>query len=126
MKSKTNDLNGMGMLFKFALEQQLAKEGHTLQDLETAMQTQDTEKTAGLLKSGGGPLDAVKTVFDLAGNGALIGAGTAGLAGALVGGAGYGAYKGLKDSRQKVQNADAVRQRLDLARQELESQHAGA
>lgn len=120
MKSTTDTLP-LNAQLKCALALALAKEGHTLHDLETALASKDAEKTAALMKTAG-PIDTLKTLYELAAGGTMIGAGTAGLAGA-VGAAGlYGGYKGLQDSKKKIDDAAAVRQRIDLARRELESE----
>lgn len=101
------------VLVKAALAAYLAENGQTLHDLENAL-----AKKAGFL-------DQVKGVKDFGLGLGEIGLGTAMLAG---GGAGlglYAGYKGLKDSEKKLQEAEAVKQRIRLAQRELETELAG-
>ena len=107
---------------KCAIALQLAKDGHTLHDLEMALSSKDTEKTAALMKEAAGALDLLKALWGVGSGAATFGAGTALAAGALGAAGLYGGYQGLRDSDKKVSDANAVRQRIDLARRELESQ----
>ncbi len=114
----TQPLSPEALSLKCALDAALAKEGHSLQELEQALAQQDTEKTAALLKLAKDGESWVDGITDLA---KLFG-GTALLTGGVAGGGLYGAYKGLKHSEKKVKDSDALRQRIDLARRELEAQ----
>ena len=127
MKSTTDvSAEALASHLKCALALNLGKAGHSLYELEEALATKDTEKTAKLLKAAGdSPLSSLKSLFDVASGGLMIGAGTAAAAGG-VGAAGlYGAYKGLQDSKKRIDDANAVRQRMDIARRELETELAG-
>lgn len=112
------------LLLKGALAAHLSKTGHSLQDLEDALARNDKEKVAELTKGAldlGGALSGTKDFFQ--------GVAQLGLGGSMlyggVGGLGlYGAYKGLKDSNKKLEEGDAVKQRIDLARRELETELA--
>lgn len=123
MKS-TDTLSEDAQLLKGAISTCLAHHGHTLSELEDSFANQDSEKSASLMKLAVGPLDMLK-VLGLGGNIAQIGAGSAALAGG-VGAAGiYGAYRGLSDSQRKIDEAESVKQRINLARRELEASRAG-
>lgn len=125
MKSNTdsNALTGDALIIKSALAAHLAKTGHTLQDLEVALASNDKGKTGELLKDAGAG-DFASGLKDF-----LLGVGQLGLGGSMLyGGLGgfglYGGYKGLKDSNKKLDEADAVKQRINLARRELEGELA--
>lgn len=126
MKS-TNELSAGAMFIKGALEAELVAGGRTLADFESALATGDTTKTAEMLeKNAVGVLDALKAIVGAGKGGLYLGGGSALLAGGLVGGGMYGGYKGLKDSQRKIDEADAVRQRVELATRELQAAPSGA
>lgn len=114
----------LALQLKCALALAFAKNGRHLDELEEALETRNTEKTAELLKIGGGPLDVLKTVFELGKGVALMGVGSAAAVGGLGAAGLYGGYKGLQDTKKKVDEANAVRQRIDIARRELETELA--
>lgn len=122
MKSNTdNQLSENALILKGALAAHLSKSGHTLHDLEDALSKNDKEKVASGAFDLGGILSGTK---DFAAGLAQLGLGGAMLYGG-VGGLGlYGGYKGLKDSNKKLEEGDAVKQRIDLARRELETELA--
>lgn len=137
MKSETTDtIANDAQMIKGAIEQVLLKHGHSLEELELALAAKDTEKTAALLKaadkppgkpapsgdkpSGGGggggasPLNLAKAVGGL-------GIGGAGIVGGIGAGGIYLAHRGIADSQSKIERADEVKQRFDLARKEIEA-----
>lgn len=126
MKSTNTDtqLPEGALLLKSALAAHLSKSGHSLQDLEDALACNDKGKVASLTKGALDPMGTLNGVKDF-----FYGIAQAGLGGSMlyggVGGLGlYGAYKGLKDSNKKLEEGDAVKQRIDLARRELETELA--
>ena len=121
MKLQTNNLSGPAMLLKHALASHLSETGSSIAELEASLAASPAEKTAAVLKvSGASLLASLQAILGMGGSAAMMGAGSAALTGALAGGAGYVAYKGIRDSGKKVQDADAIRMRLDLARQQLQ------
>lgn len=125
MKSTTETpADAVAVQLKCALALALAKEDHTLSELEDALAARDTEKTANLLKVGA-PLDMLKTLYELGTGVAMLGAGSAALTGGIGAAGIYGGYKGLQDTKKKIDDAAAVRQRIDIARRELEHADLG-
>lgn len=125
MKSNTdNQLSEDALILKSALAAHLHKNGHSLHDLEDALARNDKGKVAELTKGAldlGGTLSGTK---DFAAGLAQLGLGGSMLYGGLGGLGLYGGYKGLKDSNKKLEEGDAVKQRIDLARRELEAELA--
>ena len=125
MKSNTDSPQVQdALLLKSALAAHLAKTGHSLLDLEDALQRSDKSKVGDLIK---GALDLGSLASGAKDLG--VGLGQIGLGGTMayggLGGLGlYAAYKGLKDSDKKLSEADAVKQRINLARRELETEMA--
>ena len=89
--------------------------------MEAALANNDKAKVAELTKGALDIADILKGTKDFAAGLAQIGLGGSMLYGGLGGLGLYGAYKGLKDSNKKLGESDAVRQRIDLARRELEA-----
>jgi hypothetical protein len=120
MKSNTDtQLSPAALLLKAALAAHLSKTGHTLLDLDEALSRSSREKTANSELTGlfSGAKDFVSGL-------AQVGFGRAAGLGAVGGLGAYGAYKGLKDSDRQLDEADAVKLRLALARRELETELA--
>jgi hypothetical protein len=124
MKSETDtQLNEDSLLIKAALAAHLAKTGETLLDFERALATGNHEKLAGYA-------DLAEALKALTGVGTFtkgvgqLGLGASMLYGGAAGLGAYGGYKGIKDSDKKVQQAALIKQRIDLARQELEQELA--
>ena len=125
MKS-SNEFSATALFIKGALEAGLKAGGHTLAEFEGALASGDSTKTAALLeKNAVGVMDALKALVGAGKGGLYLGGGSALLAGGLAGGGLYGGYKGLKDSQRKIDEADAVRQRVELATRELQSAPTG-
>lgn len=125
MKLKTDsELNEGALLIKGALAAHLLKSGHTLHDLEAALAAKDSVKVASLTKGAVDPGGLLSGGKDFAAGLAQLGLGGSMLYGGLGGLGLYGGYKGLKDSNKKLEESDAVKQRIDLARRELESELA--
>lgn len=114
-------MSDTALALKGALSLELGKQGHTLADLETALSEKDQTKTASLLKNAEGLLNQLKSLLGLGASGAGILGGTALGAGAIGGAGLFGAYKGLEDTKHQREEAEAIRQRIDVARKELES-----
>ena len=110
-----NDKETLAAYIKGGLILDLEKQGQSLDILEHALSDKDFAtqvKTAGF--------DFSK-LLPMAWSGLKAYGGAAAAAGALGGFAGYGAYQGLKDSDAKLREADAIKQRIDNARAELEA-----
>lgn len=118
--SSSNELNLTAQLIKGAFISAMAAQGKSIKQAEEAIINRDEESLVTLSKIAMGLGDIVPLLsagMQLGGSGALI-------AGGLLGGAGYGAYAGVADSRRKVEQAEAIKARLDIARQELETELA--
>ena len=101
-------------LIKTALAVELAKQGKTLDDLETELRESSIQKNAaGPLDALGAAPGAVKGIGNIAGLAGL----TALLTGALAGTTGYAAYQANDDSTEKqVKKLQEQQQYLEAAK----------
>jgi len=120
MNSKTNELNDGALLVKGALEATLEAQGLKLAEFEAALAEPTLSANAEVLVKGA----LVKELMGLLQGGGMVGLGTAGLTGAAGAAGIYGAYTGLQDSARKQREAQAVIQRLNVARRELQDSMA--
>lgn len=118
MKFETSSLEVGASTIKTLLAIDLAKAGHSIYDLEEAMVNNDLVKSAELFKIAN-PLDRA---WGLAKSLVYLFGGSSLLAGALGGAGAYGAYKGLEDTREKIEKADAIRREIVQARKNLEAE----
>lgn len=104
-------ISKQAQMIKTAIEMELTKEGKTLSDLELALSSQLTEKSAGMsLVDWFKGLDIIKSLGSLGGGSAVVGGG-------LVGAGAYSGYLANEDStNQQMKRMKEIKQYQDATK----------